>query len=53
MLTIRREFSGQADLEAMAALARAFSGAHVHIVDLPYRSSSGALDDPAKDCDGE
>ena len=53
MLTIRREFSGQADPEAMAALARAFPGDHLHIGDLPYRISSGALDDPVKDYGGE
>jgi ribosomal protein S18 acetylase RimI-like enzyme len=47
MQTIQRQFSGQADIEAMAALARAFPGDHLHVIDLPYRFSSGALDDAA------
>ena len=47
MRTIRREFSGQADIEARGALVRAFPTANLHAIDLPYRFSSGALDDPA------
>ena len=30
----------------MSALARAFPAAHLHVIDLPYRFSSWALDDP-------
>ena len=33
-------------LAAMAALARAFPATHLHVIDLPYRFSSWALDDP-------
>jgi mycothiol synthase len=46
MATNPREFSGEADLQAMAALARAFPADNPHIVDLPYRLSSWALDYP-------
>jgi mycothiol synthase len=42
----QREFCGAADIEAMGALARAFPGDHLHVVDLPYRFSSWAIDDP-------
>jgi len=47
MHTFRRTFSGGADLEAMSALARAYPAEHLHILDLPYRFSSWALDDAA------
>lgn len=46
MQVIQREFSGEADLQVMAALARAFPTDHLHVVDLPYRFSSWAFDDP-------
>ena len=46
MEVIRREFSGKADLQAMAALARACPADHLHVVDLAYRFSSWAFDDP-------
>lgn len=46
-MSIEREFTGDADLRAMAALACAHPGEHLHTVDLPYRFSSWALDDPA------
>ena len=42
----RREFSGEADKQAMITLARACSSDNVHVVDLPYRLSSWALDSP-------
>ncbi len=42
----RRDFSGEADLLAMMALARAFPADNLHVADLPYRLSSWALDDP-------
>jgi len=47
MHTFRRTFHGEADLEAMSALARAYPAAHLHTIDLPYRFSSWALDDAA------
>ena len=40
-----RPFSGGRDLEAMLALARATTIANLHLVNLPYRLSSWALDD--------
>ena len=42
----RREFSGEPDLQAMMALAHACPTDNLHVVDLPYRLSSWALDDP-------
>jgi ribosomal protein S18 acetylase RimI-like enzyme len=45
--TVCRGFSDQADVEAMASLACAFPDVNLHAIDLPYRFSSGALDDPA------
>lgn len=42
----QREFCGQADRQAMLALARVSPGDNVHVVDLPYRLSSWALDTP-------
>ncbi len=47
MLFYRRAFSGASDVQAMLALAAAFPADNLHIVDLPYRFSSWALDDPA------
>ena len=43
-------FSGEKDLRAMEALARDFRVDHLHAVDLPYRLSSWALDDPENIC---
>ncbi len=43
---LRRPFRGDDDRERMIALARAHAGETVHYVDLPYRLSSWALDDP-------
>lgn len=42
----QRTLSGPADLREMAALARAFPADTLHVVDLPYRLSSWALDRP-------
>jgi len=41
-----RAFKGPDDLPAMAALARQQSAETLHIVDLPYRFSSWAMDNP-------
>lgn len=46
MNIIQREFSGQADVPAMAALVKDFPAGNLHVTDLPYRLSSWALDDP-------
>ncbi len=43
---LRRPFSGDPDIEKMAALVRAYPGDNLHLVDLPYRVCSPALDDP-------
>lgn len=42
----QREFSGETDKQAMIALAKVFLTDNLHVVDLPYRLSSWALDDP-------
>jgi mycothiol synthase len=42
----QRKFSGQVDMQAMAALVQAFPADHLHVVDQPYRFSSWAFDDP-------
>lgn len=42
----QREFSGESDKQAMIALTNAFPADNLHIVDLPYRLSSWALDYP-------
>jgi ribosomal protein S18 acetylase RimI-like enzyme len=41
-----RAFTGEPDLQAMAALTNAFPSTNLHVTDLPYRFSSWALDDP-------
>ena len=41
-----REFNGEADKLALAALAYTFPEANLHVTDLPYRLSSWGLDDP-------
>jgi mycothiol synthase len=46
MKTTRRTFSGKSDLEAMSTLAQAFPADNLHCIDLPYRFSSWALDNP-------
>lgn len=42
----QREFSGETDIQAMIALAHVFPTDNLHVVDLPYRLSSWALDYP-------
>jgi ribosomal protein S18 acetylase RimI-like enzyme len=46
MKIIQRAFSGEEDIQGMISLAKAFSTVNLHGVDLPYRLSSWALDDP-------
>ncbi len=46
MAIIQRGYNGEADQQAMAALALAFPHAHLHAIDLPWRFSSWALDEP-------
>jgi ribosomal protein S18 acetylase RimI-like enzyme len=46
MRIVQRAFAGETDIQAMIALARRFPGEHLHAIDLPYRFSSWALDDP-------
>lgn len=43
----RRPYSGQSDQLRMSALAHASPDDNLHVVDLPYRLSSWAFDDPA------
>jgi len=43
---IRREFSGQADLRAMAALVHEAPADNLHVADLPWHLSSWAFDYP-------
>ena len=40
-----RAFAGEVDLNAMLVLSRANAAGNLHVVDLPYRLSSWALDD--------
>ncbi len=42
----QREFCGETDKRAMIALAHAFPTDNLHVVDLPYRLSSWALETP-------
>lgn len=41
-----RNFSGDADLQAMAELVREFPAENIHVVDLPYRLCSWSFDFP-------
>jgi ribosomal protein S18 acetylase RimI-like enzyme len=43
---MQRSFSTEQDKYLMSALAREFSGNNLHVIDLPYRLSSWALDNP-------
>jgi len=46
-MTLRqRAFAGAEDLRAMADLVTAFPARQLHVVDLPYRLCSWALDEP-------
>ncbi len=42
----QRSFSHESDKYQMSSLACQFSGDNVHVIDLPYRLSSWAFDDP-------
>jgi mycothiol synthase len=46
MKTSQREFRGETDVQAMIALAHVSPTDNLHVVDLPYRLCSWALDDP-------
>lgn len=46
MALCSRSFSGETDMPLMIALSSRFPADHMHLVDLPYRLSSWALDDP-------
>ena len=46
MKTGQRQFRGKTDQQAMMALAQACRQDNLHVVDLPYRLSSWAMDDP-------
>jgi mycothiol synthase len=41
-----RSFSGESDKQHMADLSSRFPASHLRLIDLPYRLSSWALDDP-------
>jgi hypothetical protein len=43
----QREFLGEIDLQVMIELARVSPTDNLHVIDLPYRVSSWASDDPA------
>jgi ribosomal protein S18 acetylase RimI-like enzyme len=44
MVISQRAFIGEEDIQAMIDLARMFPSANIHVVDLPFRLSSWALD---------
>ncbi|MBI5933980.1 MAG: GNAT family N-acetyltransferase [Chloroflexi bacterium] len=46
MKITQRNYSGKQDKALMSALARQFAENNLHVIDLPYRFSSWALDDP-------
>lgn len=46
MNVISRAYQTETDKLLMAALARRHAADHLHVIDLPYRLSSWALDDP-------
>lgn len=46
MTITQHSFSTEQDKSIMSALARKFPENHLHVVDLPYRFSSWAFDDP-------
>jgi ribosomal protein S18 acetylase RimI-like enzyme len=46
MTITRRSFSNESDKFQMSALARRFARDTLHVIDLPYRLSSWAFDDP-------
>lgn len=46
MALTQRAYSNEADKHLMSALARRCSESSLHVVDLPYRLSSWAFDEP-------
>jgi len=44
--TYHRTYQGETDQQLMLALARQYASEHLRVLDLPYRLSSWALDDP-------
>jgi mycothiol synthase len=46
MAIMQRSFSNETDKQLMLALSRQFAANNLHVTDLPYRFSSGALDCP-------
>jgi ribosomal protein S18 acetylase RimI-like enzyme len=46
----QRAYQGESDKQRMAALVHRDTSAHAHVVDLPYRLSSWAFDDPTNAC---
>ena len=46
MMVTVRPFSTEQDKDLMSALARQHPDQHLHVIDLPYRLSSWAFDDP-------
>jgi len=46
MAFFQRSYSHESDKILMSALARQYRGDHLHVIDLPYRFSSWAFDDP-------
>src|SRR5260370_14112437 len=50
MILRQRPFAGTADVAAMAGLVADFPEHNLHVVDLPYRLCSWALDEPENVC---
>lgn len=50
MIITIRPFTGAADIDRMIALAQRFADQYLRAVDLPYRLTSWALDDPRNVC---
>ncbi len=46
MKILQRPYSGKTDQQEMMLLARLCQAVTIHVIDLPYRLSSWALDDP-------
>jgi hypothetical protein len=46
MLSVQRQYLGEVDLRRMTTLAKAYRAHNLHVVDLPYRLSSWAVDYP-------
>ncbi|RPJ46066.1 MAG: GNAT family N-acetyltransferase [Chloroflexi bacterium] len=50
MALTERPVRDEADLLSMSALVHRYPRSHLHVIDLPYRLSSWALDDPENGC---